>query len=476
MRYAFIAIMAFPCQVSAGEFDGIDTYVRQKMKEIGIPGMAVAIVRDGHIVHLKGYGESDPGVSITPQTPFSLASVSKSFTAMAVMQLVEAGKVELDKPVRTYLTWFRLADDAAERITVRQLLNHTSGLSTYSGRKSFFARDLGQEAVEREVRDLSGERLTAAPGEKFQYSNSNFAIASALVSAVSGLPFEQYLRERIFVPLKMKHSFIGEADAKAHGLTTGYRFWFGSPFAAHDIPYSHRMLGAGGLFSTAEDLGQYVIASLGGENGKAVLSPIGFAELHRPSVKIGGDFHYGLGWDTVVRNGIRHVRHRGDMECFHADVMMVPEEKIGVVTLMNVNSPTKTIKLINVAEGVLGLARNKEPYVLKDDPLPTVIMYSVLVLIVVQSLWALRTIRLVRRWTRHPDSRPQRWKVVTGVILSLVLNVSLALIFFVLMPAFFEIPFVAGFLFAPDVAWVNAVCGGFAVVWAVVRNVLVLRS
>src|SRR5690606_38535877 len=114
-----------------------------QMRAAGVPGAAVAVVRGGRTVHVRGFGEATPGVPVTPQTAFQLASVSKSFTALAVMQLVEDGKVDLDAPVRAYLPWFRLADEgAAAAVTVRHLLSHTSGLSTRSGRNIFFDRDL----------------------------------------------------------------------------------------------------------------------------------------------------------------------------------------------------------------------------------------------------------------------------------------------------------------------------------------------
>jgi len=459
----------------AGEFDPIDAFVRQQMKAVGIPGMAVAIVKDGKIVYMTGYGESSPGVPITPQTPFMLASISKSFTAMAVMQLVEVGKINLDNPVKQYLTRLHFADEeAAGRITVWQLLHQISGFSTLSGRKHFFSRDVGQEALERGVRDNADEWLTASPGEKFQYSNVNYNMAALIVSEVSGMPFEQYVREKIYAPLKMTNSFTNEADAKMHGLTVGHRFWFGYPVAANDIPYSHTDLGAGGLFSSAEDLALYTLSNLGDESGKAVLSPAGFAELHKPGFHILRDIHYGLGWFVIRKPGEHLVWHRGDMVCFHTDIMLAPDERIGVVVLINANSPSKGVQLINVAEGVFGLARGKEPHVFKNDPVPNIVMYAILALIFLQLFWMVRTVRKVRCWKRYPELRPKRWKMWMGVIVSIILNLAIASAIFVVLPAVFEIPYSAIYLFMPDAFWVATICGGIALFWVVVRNVLVV--
>ncbi len=121
------------------DFATIDSYIQAQLDEARIPGLALGIVQGDQIVHLKGFGKAnDSGGAVTPQTPFLLGSLSKSFTALAVMQLVEAGKIELDAPIARYLPWFRVADPVASaRITVRQLLNQTSGISTDTGRSLF---------------------------------------------------------------------------------------------------------------------------------------------------------------------------------------------------------------------------------------------------------------------------------------------------------------------------------------------------
>src|SRR5215212_2650030 len=119
----------------APDFAAIDAYVQAKMQAARVPGLALGIVQGDQIVHLKGFGTTDPsGRPVTPQTPFIIGSTTKSMTAVAIMQLVEAGKLELDAPIQRYLPWFHVADpDASARITIRHLLNHTSGLPTTTG-------------------------------------------------------------------------------------------------------------------------------------------------------------------------------------------------------------------------------------------------------------------------------------------------------------------------------------------------------
>src|SRR5688572_4802821 len=137
-------------QGTPAHFDAVDNYIRTRMQELGIPGAALAIIQGDQIVHLKAFGVADDsGRPVTPQTPFFTGSTGKSFTALAIMQLVEAGKIQLDAPVQTYLPWFRVADpDASATITVRQLLNQVSGLPQSIGQTQLASTDLSDSAIE----------------------------------------------------------------------------------------------------------------------------------------------------------------------------------------------------------------------------------------------------------------------------------------------------------------------------------------
>ena len=213
------------------DFAAVDAYLEEQRQALDIPGMAVAIVQGDQVAHLGSYGEADSdGRPVTPQTPFQIGSTTKSFTALAVMQLVEAGLVELDAPVQTYLPWFRVADEAASaQITIRHLLNQTSGLSTATGRDEFAASDLSDQAIENSVRALADVELTAAPGATYQYCNTNFTIAGLVVQVVSGQSYESYMQAHIFDPLEMRHSFTAQEPAEQDGLATGYVTFLGIP-------------------------------------------------------------------------------------------------------------------------------------------------------------------------------------------------------------------------------------------------------
>lgn len=212
-------LFSFPVntRASGGEIDieAIEAYVTDQVRVDRIPGLALGIVKGDQIVYLKGYGRADPsGRPVTPQTPFLIGSVTKAFTALAVMQLVEAGKVELDAPVQRYLPWFRVADpQASAQITIRHLLNQTSGISQYATMATMTWFDQDDLALERHVRFLENVELNRQVGQSYEYSNANYGVLGLIVQAVSGLSYEEYIRQSIFTPLDMQNSFVSQDEA-----------------------------------------------------------------------------------------------------------------------------------------------------------------------------------------------------------------------------------------------------------------------
>lgn len=254
----FAVALAVACTVSsvarAASFEpdriaAIDAYVQSELSRADIPGAALVLVEGDRIVHVRGFGRAGPsGAMVTPITPFKLGSVSKSITAVAVAELVEEGKVSFDAPARRYLPWFRVgASGASDRITVRELLTHTSGLPTSAGRRNFADRDASEGALERAVRELSSVRLGHDPGTHFQYSNANYQTLGAIVEAASGLRFSRFVTERIFRPLGMSKSFAGAAAAIPQGAAIGSRYWFGFNVTAPGVPSPRSLEPAGEL-------------------------------------------------------------------------------------------------------------------------------------------------------------------------------------------------------------------------------------
>ncbi|HZG68401.1 MAG TPA: serine hydrolase domain-containing protein, partial [Herpetosiphonaceae bacterium] len=272
-------------RTSAPYVANIDAFVRDQVERHGIPGLSLALVDGDQIVHLGGYGKADQtGRAVTPQTPFVVASVSKPMTALAVMQLVEAGTVELDAPVQRYLPTFRVADPVASaQITVRHLFQHTSGIPNT-------ACDTRADAatLEQYVAELQTVKLAAPVGTRHIYCSGNYNVLGRIVEAVSGQSFGDYMQQQVFAPLEMRHSFASEQEARQDGLAQGYRWVFGRLVPFHER-YNTSQLPSGYLISSAEDLAHFLLAQLnGGRFGSTtVLSPAGIAAMQAPGVSTG---------------------------------------------------------------------------------------------------------------------------------------------------------------------------------------------
>lgn len=372
--FVIVAVLTFgnpganhaSAQRAAFDFAAIDEFIQTEMAAIRIPGLALAIVHGNEIIYQKGYGIAGPsGNPVTPQTPFNIGSVSKAFTALTVMQLVEAGKLELNAPVQRYLPWFRVADfEAATRITILDSLNHTSGIPTTVGNDYPDKDDISQDALEHRVRALSNVELNRPVGSIFEYSNANYDILGLIVQVVSGQPYEQVVRQNIFFPLDMNNSFPSRDEAIQHGAATGYRMWFGFPFPySETAPRTH--LPSGQQFSSAEDLAHLIIAHLheGDFQGNSVLSPAWIESMQNTPVSSGADCAtYSMHWSHGSRCDSSTLSLSGDTANFKARILMDKSEKLAVIVLMNaqavgINGPRQD----RIDDGALDLLQGRNP-------------------------------------------------------------------------------------------------------------------
>jgi CubicO group peptidase (beta-lactamase class C family) len=462
---------------TAPDFEAIDKFVEAEMQAQRIPGLALGIVQGDQIVHLKGFGVADPsGRAVTPQTPFILFSSSKSFTALAIMQLVEAGQVELDAPVQRYLPWFRVADpDASARITVRHLLHHTSGLPETADNGLLTKTDTSDSAIEQLVRGVSTVSLDRPVGAAFEYVNANYVTLGLIVQTVSGQPYETYVQEHIFAPLDMRHSFTAKTEAQQQGLATGHRYWFGRPVPT-DLPDSRSNLPAGGLISSAEDMTHYLIAQLNeGRYGQAsILSSEGIAEMHTPAVQRRGDMFYGMGWYVGPANGIPVIWHGGDGTNFHSTMVLAPEGQWGIVLLENAqNNMDFGDRMHQTAFGVISLLARHQPPVATADNFLWIFFIGILGITALMVIGIIRSIIVLRRWRVLPGRHPQGWwGLVWHVVLPLVLHLALGLVFLVGLPqGFFKVPLSYILLLVPDFGYTLLVSGLVALGWGIIRTV-----
>lgn len=466
---------------SSRRFDEVDAYVQRQMARLRIPGLSLAIVEDGKIVHRRGFGRARPGGEApTPRTPFFIGSLTKSFTALALMQLVEAGKIDLDAPVQHYLPWFRVADpQASARMTTRHLLNQTSGLPTPAGESALADFDDSPAATERQARALASLNLTRPVGAAFEYSNANYNLLGLIVEAAGGETYADYVHSHILAPLGMRGTYTSPAEAKQNGLAVGHRYWFALPVAAPDMPIPRGSLPGGMLISSAEDMARYLIAHLnGGRYGDArLLSAAGMDEMHRGVAEIktmGIDVgQYGMGWFAGKLGRTKLVWHSGTLPHFFAYMALLPEQNRGVVLLFNADHHWMNPVLTEVGTGVAALLAGEQPAPVSFVRLIPWMLGGLLLIPLLQIAGVVATLGQLHRWRRHPERRPngrRAWGL--HVLLPLIWNMLVALS---LKPILSKR---RGYLrlYMPDYSLIALVCGGFALGWGLLRAGVVLRA
>jgi CubicO group peptidase (beta-lactamase class C family) len=468
-------------RATGASYDAVDSYIETQMRRLRIPGVALAIVEGDRIVHLRGFGRARPsGAAPTPSTPFVLGSTTKSITALAVMQLVEGGMVDLDSPVRRYLPWFRVADsETSTRMTIRHLLNQTSGLPMVAGMVNLANLDDRPDAVERQARALAHCRLAHPPGAVFEYSNLNYNVLGLVVEACSGETYPDYVRRHIFEPLAMHHSHTSQADARRDGLAVGHRYWFAHPVAVPDLPLARGSMPSGQLISTSEDMAHYLIAHLneGRFREARVLSADGIDQMHRGAAQqrvMGREVTaYGMGWFISRIGSTRLVSHGGNVPDFSSYLGLIPEQKKGVVLLLNADHYGLPFILMEVGDRVAALLAGQQPQPIRLGFVPWA-MRALPVLPLLQVADVVLTMRRLSR--RHRPSAPVvrgRPSLARQLLFPLIPHLSLAAGFGYLRSTGF-IRYLD--LYNPDVAWIVRFSGRLAAVWAVVRSAFVLAA
>jgi CubicO group peptidase (beta-lactamase class C family) len=378
--FFFVAALAFGEAAAESPYEGAIVKARTEIwKEInsGRSGSATAaIMVDGKTVYAEGFGMADreKGIPVTRTTLFNIGSISKVHVATAVMLLVDDGKVSLDRPVTEYLPEFKMADGRYRKITVRMLLNHTSGLPGTEGSNSFGFRY--EDRVKRETLEtLSRAHLKHDPGARAVYCNDGFTLAELIVERVSGMGYLTFLEKRMFRPLGFKNTGIGVGEIKGKQAARYY-----DPKAGKRHPLETlSVLGAGGLSSTAEELCRFMDAfSPAGrllkkasvaEMRKAQPAP-GAVRLRNPAMSVG------LGWDMTGlprydAAGVQVLGKSGGTGNYSSMVYTVPDRRISVAVIEAGEAGSAMKIALNILDAVL-VAKKLVPRAEKSVRVPPV--------------------------------------------------------------------------------------------------------
>lgn len=331
----------------------LDEYLEKYKDAAPVPGFSVVVTNKDRIIFSKGYGVEVAGENqpMTKDSITKIGTLGQSFTSLAVMQLVEQGRVNLDDPVIKYLPWFKTSDEENSRdITVRMLLSNTSGLPSTDG--LIDAPDNSADTMEKTVRSLSSLNLSSKPGDTFECSNEGFDAAGLIIESVSGIEYSDYIEKHILVPLKMDRSTTDVKKFDSFKVLYGHNSGpDGAIPAKRYVDAAH--LAAGSEFrSTAEDLGHYLIALLNGGKyeGESIITQDSINEMWTPVITFPTDSwdlsdysraQYCLGWRSSFINARTVKEHHGHSATASSYTMIYPDQKIAVAVLFNISSVDK---------------------------------------------------------------------------------------------------------------------------------------
>jgi CubicO group peptidase (beta-lactamase class C family) len=334
-RLAFVAA-AFAATTATGaiaqaltptQAGAIDKLVSSTLADTGVPSASIAVVQSGKTVYTKAYGKQSDAIPVArTDVPYQIASISKQFTAAAILLLEDQGKLSLDDPISKYVPGITDGD----KITIRQILSHTSGLQDYWPQDYSFAAMEHPTTPQQIVDRWAKKPLDFKPGTQWQYSNTGYVVAGMIVEKVAGMPLLDFLKKNIFVPLDMHP--IDQDLAVGKGYPTPYQRFALGPVRPERPAAKGWLFAAGELAMTASDLAKWDIARM-----NRALLPADDWQAQETSIKLtnGKDTGYGLGVEMGNLNGHAYVEHSGEAVGFLSENIVFPDEKAAVVVFVN---------------------------------------------------------------------------------------------------------------------------------------------
>jgi CubicO group peptidase (beta-lactamase class C family) len=322
-------VLASPLAAAPASNESLDRYL-SKIYPAAEPGAAVLVTQNGKVLLRKGYGMAnlEHGVPITPETVFEVGSVTKQFTAAAILMLQERGKLSVQDDLTKYLPDF---PTQGKKVTLEDLLHHTSGIPSYTGMAEWIPKMREDLSVDQLIGIFQGKPLEFDPGTKWAYDNSGYVLLGAVIEKVAGKSYERFIEDEIFQPLGMTHSYYGSwtdvIPHRAAGYDKENDHFINTPYLSMTQPYA-----AGSLMSTVDDLALWDRALTSGTLLKKESLDRAFTSGQLTSGQL---TRYGYGWTLHDLAGKRVIEHGGDINGFSCDVLRIPEAGILVVVLTN---------------------------------------------------------------------------------------------------------------------------------------------
>lgn len=333
-----IAFVVAGLMLQTARSDQVDDLVQADMEKRHIPGVSLAVIKDGKVIRAEGYGLANVELQVpaSPETVYKIGSVSKQFIATGIMLLVQDRKIQVDDKISSYLDE---TPEAWRDITIRHLLTHTSGLA----RESAGFSGLKVQADSELIKAAYPQPLLFAPGEKWSYCNLGYFALAEIIRRVSGQPWDEFLRERVFAPLGMTSTRVTTVREMVPHRADGY-YWRGH-LENDEVMLAVRPSGA--FLSSVLDMAKWDAALAGG----TILSSDTLAEMWTPVTLNDGKQHpYGYGWELGPLDGRQAVRHGGSLTGFRSSYLRLVDDKLSIVVLANCATALPGVIAIELAK------------------------------------------------------------------------------------------------------------------------------
>ncbi len=427
------------------QVEKIEAFVRKLMTVGKIPGMSVVIVMGAQTVYEKGFGFADmeKKIPVTPTTLFELGSTSKAFTGLGLLRMEKEGLLKLSDPVGKFLPWLKLKYKGKEvPITVGQFLHQTSGVPFES--IATIPEAIGDDALEKTVRNLVGMELLHMPGSKFFYATINYDVLALLMQKISGESYEEYMKKKVLLPLGLTDTRLFRAEAK--GMAVGYKLSFNKP-VAYDAPVYRGNTPAGYFITNARDLARWLKIQMGtieySDFAKEVIEKSHISDPDLP------ESNYAAGW--MVLKNYQFITHSGANPNFSSFIGF-GDEKVGVAVLANNSSNFTT----GTGQGIFSILRGADPKPtlaaydmnMRFDALSSKIVYVLILFLFLALILFIRSLVKIAAGKKRFSCRGGVG-VVVFIAASLVMVAWIYLIS--IIPSFlgFNVPISFGFVWMP---------------------------
>jgi len=413
-------------QLSPDQIEKIETFVANQMRLGKMPGLSVVLVRGSQTLYKKGFGFADRKTRepVTPATLFELGSTSKAFTALGVLLLQRRGLISLDDPVDRYIHWLKFKYRGKEvPVSIHQLLHQSSGIPFNT--IGTIPPLEGDDALDLTVKTLRGQSLAHQPGQKFLYATINYDVLGLLIQTLSGESYEDYMKEKVLLPLGLTSTYLTRKEALERGLAQGYKLFFKKPLA-YRAPYYRGNVPAGYVITNGDDLERWLKIQLG------TIEPEGFpleliSKTHERDPQL-PDSPYGMGW--FVLPGRADILHGGQNPNYASLFILNPDLELGIGVLANLNSDF----VGETGLGILAILMGREPRIsagdfnAKMDNASTLILIAgIPLLILAFILFCILVGRIIRKQRQYRRRGPIG--IITAISVSLLFLAFVYLIF-----------------------------------------------